>query len=434
MAMLQPLTTWLQQQGINPFFVELITFVVAVGLLLALGLLLAWVSRRFLAPWVEKLVIKTKMSWDDTLSELNFFRHLALLVPLLGCYATADLFFLDHPTILPLVKRLLIVLLVITMVRIINTIMQATHIIYNQTSRARNRPIRGYLDALRIVIYILATIFIIAVIADQSPWGILSVLGGLTAVFLLIFRTSLLGFAANLQLTGNNMMQVGDWITMEKYQADGTVEDISLHTVRVRNWDKTYSSIPTYAFMEDSFQNWRGMAESGGRRIKRALYIDMNSVTFCSADMLDHLKKFRLLHDYINNKEQEIAEDNARKEGDGHYYGRRQTNLGIFRAYVESYLRHNDNIKTDLTFLIRHLAPTPQGLPLEIYVFSRDQVWANYERIQADIFDHLLAIIPEFGLRVFQYPSGADLQLLPREQTAGKQPAEAVPAPPGSTS
>lgn len=432
MAMLQPLITWLQQQGINPFLVELTTFMVALGLLLFFGLILAWISRRFLAPWVEKLVLKTKMSWDDTLADLNFFRHLALLVPLLGCYATADLFFLDHPTILPLVKRLLIVLLVITMVRIVNTIMQAVQITYNQTSRARNRPIRGYLDALRIVIYILSTIFIIAVIADQSPWGILSVLGGLTAVILLIFRTSLLGFVANLQLTSNNMMQVGDWITMEKYQADGTVEDISLHTVRVRNWDKTYSSIPTYAFMEDSFQNWRGMTESGGRRIKRPLYIDMNSVTFCNAEMLDHLKKFKLLHDYISNKEQEIAEDNGRKEGDGLYYGRRQTNLGIFRAYVEAYLRNNNNINTDLTFLIRHLAPTPQGLPLEIYVFSRDQVWANYERIQADIFDHLLAIIPEFDLRVFQYPSGADLQLLPREQGAGKRLAEAAPARLGS--
>lgn len=409
MTLLHPLNNWLQEQDISPFFIEAINFATAVVLLIVLGFLLSWIARRFLAPWFEKLVFRTSLHWDDTLAHVGFFKRLTLLVPLLGCYSAVDLLFASQPAFLALFKRLIIASLVLITVGIFNSLLQAIQTIYASSGRAKNRPIRSYLDALQIIFYVLAAIFIVAIIADQSAWGILSVLGGLTAVFLLIFRTSLLGFVANLQLTNNNMMQVGDWITMEKFGADGDVEDISLHTVRVRNWDNTYTSIPTYAFMEDSFQNWRGMAESGGRRIKRCLYIDMNTVTFCSPEMLGHLQKFQVLHNYLATKEEEIAAHNA-QHPDQTCNGRRQTNLGIFRAYVEAYLRSNENISTELTFLIRHLAPTSQGLPLEVYVFSKDKVWANYERIQADIFDHLLAIIPEFGLRVFQYPCGADLQ------------------------
>ena len=420
MTILKPLNNWLEQQNISPFLGEAISFTVALAFLVLLGMLLSWVARRFLAPWLEKLVLKTSLQWDDALAHAGFFKRLGFLVPLLGCYSAADFLFANHPALLPLLKRLIIASLVIITVGVLNTLLQAIQTIYATSDRSKNKPIRSYVDALQIIIYVLAGIFIIAVIADKSPWGILSILGGLTAVLLLIFRTSLLGFVANLQLTSNNMMQVGDWITMEKFGADGDVEDITLHTVRVRNWDKTYTSIPTYAFMEDSFQNWRGMAESGGRRIKRCLYIDMNSVTFCSPEMLGHLKKFHVLKEYLTAKEKEIAQYNAQIDDNDIHNSRRQTNLGIFRAYVEAYLRANENINTDLTFLIRHLAPTSQGLPLEIYVFSRDKVWANYEKIQADIFDHLLAIIPEFGLRVFQYPSGSDLKNLaaPGHQTA----------------
>ncbi len=412
MPLFQILHDWLQQQGISPLIIQTLSMGLSLLLLALLALALSWLGRHFLAGWLEKLVLKSKLGWDDALAHSGFFKRLAALLPLLGCYLTTDILFLNQPTALLLAKRVFLAILVLLVVSIFNTLFQVAQAVYASSPLAKDRPIRSYLDALRIIIYVFAVIFLIAIIADKSPWGILSVLGGLTAVFLLIFRTSLLGFVANLQLTGNDMMRVGDWITMDKYHADGDVVDITLHTVRVQNWDKTYTTIPTYAFMEDSFQNWRGMTESGGRRIKRALFIDMNSVRFCSEEMLAHFKKFRLIRDYLQRKEAEIAAHNRLQADDADYNGRRQTNLGIFRAYVEAYLRANDKINTDLTFLIRHLAPTAQGLPLEIYVFSKDKAWANYEAIQADIFDHLLAIIPEFELRLFQNPSGADFAAL----------------------
>lgn len=413
MPIFQIINDWLHQHGISPLVIQTIDIGLSLALLALLALVLFWLCRRFLANWLEKLVLKSSLGWDDALAHSGFFKRLAGLLPFMACYLTADILFIAQPMALLLIKRLFLALLVILILRIINTLLEVVQTTLADSPLTKDRPIRSYVDALRIILYVLAVIFIIAIIADKSPWGIFSVLGGLTAVFLLIFRTSLLGFVANLQLTSNDMMRVGDWITMDKYHADGNVVDITLHTVRVQNWDNTYTTIPTYAFMEDSFQNWRGMAESGGRRIKRALYIDMNSVRFCSERMLARFKKFRILRDYLQHKEKEIASHNA-KEGPGMeaFNGRQQTNLGIFRAYVEAYLRAHDKINTNLTFLIRQLAPTAQGLPLEIYVFSSDKVWANYEAIQADIFDHLLAIIPEFELKVFQDPSGADFRTL----------------------
>ncbi|MDH3394006.1 MAG: mechanosensitive ion channel family protein, partial [Desulfobulbaceae bacterium] len=223
---------------------------------------------------------------------------------------------------------------------------------------------------------------------------------------------TILGFVASLQLAGNDMVRIGDWIEAPKYGADGDVVDVSIHTVKVRNWDKTIATIPTYALVTDSFKNWRGMTESGGRRIKRAIYLDMNSITFCSDELLAKFNKIELLRDYINSRQEEIDQHNQARAIDTSLpvNGRRQTNIGVFRAYVVAYLRAHPMIHQDMTFLVRHLAPTAQGLPLEIYVFSRDQVWANYEAIQADIFDHILASLPIFDLRVFQYPNGHDFK------------------------
>jgi miniconductance mechanosensitive channel len=245
--------------------------------------------------------------------------------------------------------------------------------------------------------------------------------GGLTAVLLLIFKDIILGFVASLRISANKMARVGDWIEMPQYGAGGDVVDVSIHTVKVQNRDKTITTIPTYALVSNSFKNWRGMSESGGRRIKRAIYLDMNSIRFCNAEMLESFGEYALLKDYLAAKRQEIETYNQARRLDpgATKNGRRQTNIGVFRAYIIAYLWANPKINQDMTFLVRHLAPPPQGLPMEIYGFSSDQAWANFEAIQADIFDHLLAIVPEFELRVFQYPSGRDFAGITANTPAG---------------
>jgi miniconductance mechanosensitive channel len=260
----------------------------------------------------------------------------------------------------------------------------------------------------------MAGIFIVSILTDKSPWGILSILGGFTVVLMLVFKDTILGFVASIQLSGHDMVRIGDWIEMPKYGADGDVIDVSIHTVKVRNWDKTITTIPTYGLVTDAFKNWRGMSESGGRRIKRSFYIDMSSIKFCTDEMLERFRKFEFIREYIEQKQKEIDEYNREHavETSQLINGRRQTNIGVFRAYIIAYLKKHPKIHQGMTFLVRHLEPTPTGLPIQIYVFSSDQAWANYEAIQADIFDHLLAAVPEFELRIFQNPTGHDFAAL----------------------
>jgi miniconductance mechanosensitive channel len=265
-----------------------------------------------------------------------------------------------------------------------------------------------------IIVYGIAIILILSILLGRSPKYLFTGLGALAAVLILVFKDTILGFVASIQLTANNMVRIGDWISMPKHNADGTVTEITLNTVKVQNWDKTISTIPTYALVSDSFGNWRGMEESGGRRIKRHINLDMQSVKFCTPEMLEEFNKITCLKDYINDRQVEISKYNESNKIDNSVIvnGRRMTNLGTFRRYLEFYLRNHPMIHDNMTFLIRHLQPTEKGIPLEIYVFSKDQRWANYESIQADIFDHILAVIPHFHLRVFQNPSGEDFKAL----------------------
>jgi len=252
---------------------------------------------------------------------------------------------------------------------------------------------------------------IISILLERDPTVLLAGLGAMAAILLLVFKDTILGFVASIQLSANNMLKIGDWIEMRSHGADGTVTDITLNTVKVQNWDKTISTIPTYALVSESFNNWKGMEESGGRRIKRAVNIDTGSIKFCDAQMLNRFLKFELIRDYVKKKENEVKEYNKTKKlsEDDNISGRRQTNIGIFRKYLEVYLRQHPMVNQDMTFLVRQLHPTPTGLPIEIYVFCKDKAWANYEAIQADIFDHIFAVIPEFELKVFQQPSGSDI-------------------------
>lgn len=287
--------------------------------------------------------------------------------------------------------------------------------LYLRTPQARNRPIKGYLQVLKIIVFIGATILTIATLVEQSPLLLLSGLGAMAAVLLLVFKDTILSLVASVQLTSNDMLRVGDWIEMPECNADGDVIDIALHTVKVQNWDKTITTIPTYVLISKSFRNWRGMKDTGGRRIKRSMPIDQNSVRFLTPDEVENLRRFRLLDDYLAKKDEELSKWNA-SIGDPArepVNTRRITNMGTFREYVIAYLKAHEQITDEFTMLVRQLDPTPLGLPLEIYCFTNTTNWLEYEAIQADIFDHLLAILPEFDLALYQEPSGLDVRTAP---------------------
>jgi len=295
--------------------------------------------------------------------------------------------------------------------RVAIAVLTAANEFYTRRPENRDRPIKGYVQVLKILVAIVTAVLILGTLLDRSPLIFLSGLGAMTAVLLLIFRDTILSLVASAQITGNDMVRVGDWIEMPQYGADGDVIDVALHTVKVQNWDKTITTVPTHKLISDPFKNWRFMSLSGGRRIKRALYLDMSTVRFLEPGEIDHFEQFALLGDYVRDKRAELEAYNAEAGRNPEINAdiRRLTNLGTFRVYVERYLRAHPHVHQDMTLMVRQRDPTPTGMPVEIYCFTNTTAWVEYEAIQADIFDHLLAIAPEFGLRVFQSPTGSDL-------------------------
>ncbi len=389
------------------------TVIVAV-IIFSLAILADIITRRIIVSGIKRIVRKTKTQIDDILIQRRVFHKIAHVIPGLLIYSTAGFIFSDYPVLGDFVTRLALIYIIIIILLSIDSFINALHQIYLTTPISEGRPIKGYVQVVKIIIYFIAIILIIASLTKESPGKLLTGLGAMAAVLMLVFKDTILGFVASIQLSANKMVVPGDWIEMPSHKADGTVIDISLNTVKVQNWDKTIATIPTYALVSDSFRNWKGMEESGGRRIKRSLNIDMNSVRFVDDEMAEKFKKIQLLKDYVVNREEEIRKYNEDNKIDGSILvnGRRMTNLGTFRKYVEEYLLQHPKIHNDMTFLVRQLQPDEKGLPLEIYVFSNDQAWANYEAIQSDIFDHILAVLPEFDLKVFQNPSGRDFQNL----------------------
>ena len=382
--------------------------------LAVLAYLVSKLTRHLMIPFFVRATAMSKSDWDDMLVKNRFFDPLSIMIPVLAVYSTVGILLADYPFVAEMVRRLCMTILVFIAVKMLNAVLYTVEDIYKRSEISKRKPISGYLSMVRIAMFILAGIFIVSTLADKSPWGIVSVFGGLTAIVLLVFKDTLLGFVASLQLVSNDMIRVGDWIEMPKFEADGDVIDVSIHTVKVQNWDMTITTIPTYALVSNAFKNWRGMSQSGGRRIKRALCLDMNSIRFCTPEMLEKFSKFSSVKEYLQKKQDEVLLYNKEHDLDGGSMsnGHQQTNIGIFRAYLKSYLINHPKINRHMTLLVRHLPPTPKGLPIEIYVFSSDQVWINYEDIQADIFDHIIALLPEFDLRVFQEPSGFDFQSL----------------------
>lgn len=385
--------------------------VIVVTVLMAI--LADYVIKRIIISTITRFARKSKTGWDDIFVRRKVFNRLAHLAPALIVFYSLQFIF-EAEKLVAFLENMVQAYMVILVLLVLDSVINALHEIYYTTPISKGRNIKGYVQVVKIVLYFTAIIMIISIFSGEAPKTLIASLGAMAAVLILVFRDTILGFVASIQLSGNNMVSVGDWITMPKFGADGTVIDISLHTVKVQNWDKTISTIPTYAMVSESFSNWRGMEESGGRRIKRSLNIDMKSVTFLDREQIDKFRKYFLLKDYITAKEKEIEEYNSSLNLDVSTVtnGRRMTNLGTFRKYLENYLLNHPKIHNDMTFLVRHLQPTERGLPLEIYVFSKDQEWAKYEALQADIFDHVLAIMHEFNLRVFQNPTGDDFRKL----------------------
>ena len=286
--------------------------------------------------------------------------------------------------------------------------------LYELSERGKERPVKGYLQVVKIIIYIIGAIIVIGIFTGQQPWTLLTGVGALTAIIILIFRDTILSFVASIQITSYDLVRINDWIEMPKYGADGDVIDISLNVIKVQNFDKTIVVIPTYKLIDESFKNWRGMKQTGGRRIKRAVNIDITSIKFLDDEMINHFEKFRLLSVYMKQKKEELKKYNEELQikPDEIINKRRLTNIGTFREYLKIYLKQREDVNADLTFLIRQLEPGPMGLPIEIYVFANTVDWAEYEDIQSNIFDHILAILPQFGLRVFQSPTSSDIQSL----------------------
>jgi miniconductance mechanosensitive channel len=381
----------------------------ALGIII-LAIIAAFVTRKFFLAGIKYFVGRTKTMWDDVLLKRKVFSRLSHLAPAIVIYFTAYLFepfdgLIEHFSTLYMIFAGLLAVM---------AFLSAVVDIYSTYDVSRYKPIKGYIQVVKIVLSVVVGIVVFAALVGKSPWYFLSGLGAMTAVLILVFKDSILGLVAGIQLSANDMVRIGDWIEMPKFGADGDVTDVTLNTVKVQNWDKTITTIPAYALISDSFKNWRGMSESGGRRIKRSISINMDSIKFCTPEMLERFESFGVISEYVRSKRAEIEAFNATLDTDISVVvnGRNLTNVGTFRAYVESYLRSHPNIHHGMTFLVRQLPPGEHGLPIEIYVFSSDQDWVNYEGIQADIFDHMLAVIPMFDLAVFQSPSGSDFRIL----------------------
>jgi len=391
-------------------FIENATIIVVI---IMLAVLADFIVKRIIIGAITALTKRTKNDWDDVFVKQKVFNRLAHLAPAIIIYYSLQYIFAAEKLI-TFLGNLTQTYMILVVLMVIDSVLNALHEIYMKLPISQGRNIKGYIQVIKIIFYALGIILIISILGNKTPTALMAGLGAMAAVLMLVFKDTILGFVASIQLSANKMVNVGDWISMPKYNADGDVIDISLNTVKVQNWDKTIATIPTYALVSESFNNWKGMEDSGGRRIKRSINIDMNSVTFLDESQIEKLGNFHLLKGYIDAKQKEIAEFNKslQLEEGTVTNGRKMTNLGTFRKYLEEYLQHHPMISKEMTFLVRHLQPTDKGLPVEIYVFSKDQAWANYEAIQADIFDHTLAILPEFDLQVFQSPSGGDFQKL----------------------
>ena len=384
-VVMQEVNHALLSMGVDEAMADKIDNFIIILFIIGIALLANLICRKIILRTVAKLVRQTKATWDDIVFNDKVMVNISRMVAPILIYISIPIAFPEHAdsALLDFLRRLCMIYILAVFLRFVSALFTAVYLVYSAREQYKDKPLKGLLQTAQVILFFIGAIIIISILIKQSPVVLLTGLGASAAVLMLVFKDSIMGFVSGIQLSANNMLKVGDWITMPKYGADGTVIEVTLNTVKVRNFDNTITTIPPYLLISDSFQNWQGMQESGGRRVK----------------------------DYVDETEKVVEEYNKEHHIDNSVLvnGRRQTNLGVFRAYLTNYLKNLPTVNQDLTCMVRQLQPTETGIPLELYFFSANKVWVAYEGIQADVFDHVLAIIPEFDLRVFQNPSGADL-------------------------
>ncbi len=376
--------------------------------------LIDWLSRRFILAAVDKFIRRTTVEWDDVFLENRVFHNIAHIVPILLIDTFIPIFFNEYPGFISLVDKITDMGFVWILVMLILSIISSLTELSKGKDQYVSIAVQSLSQLIKIVVILFAIIVTFSIILKIDLNSIFGALGALTAVIILVFRDTILGFVASIQMSASKMVKIGDWVSMPTYNADGPLIELNLMTAKIQNWDKTITSVPTYALISSSVKNWEGMSQAGVRRIKRSINFDVNSIKFIENDDLEKFTKYDLIKDYIQKKEKEIAEYNKSKvqNPDLVVNIRKQTNIGVFRKYAEEYLKSRDDISKEQTLMVRQLQPTEKGLPLEVYCFSTDTAWVNYEAIQSDIFDHLIAVANEFGLRIFQNPTGLDFMAL----------------------
>lgn len=407
------ISNWLLQFNLSVGTAQILGLVLSALYLAVLAWLANYATKRLITSVIHPLIHKSGAKWDDKLAENRVLIRFSHIVPAAIIHIFAPTLFDTHPQVIAFCQVVVNTYLIVIALLIIDGVLNFCRAIWDQLPVGKRFPAKSFIQAAKLVINLVGCIFILSAVLGKSPVVFFSGLGAVTAILLLIFKDAILGLVAGFQLSVNNMVMVGDWIEMPGRGADGDVIDVSLTTVKVQNWDKTITTLPTYALVTDSFKNWRGMSESGGRRIKRSLQIDLRTIQFADETLLERFKGIRILRPYLDEKLEDIQKYNADVADDLSELinGRRLTNVGTFRAYCVAYLRNHPKIhQSGMTLIVRQLAPGTTGLPIELYAFANDTAWANFEDIQGDIFDHLLSILPEFQLSAFQAPSGADVE------------------------
>lgn len=417
------LRDYLVDQGLSLFWAKHINLLIVLIFIGGLAYLFDRILRKFVVKLFVIFSEKTTTTFDDYLVQSRFPRYVAHIVPLLLLKALFPYVFEEFPFWFKIFNIALNVYGIVLILKIIRSVLRSSKNYLRTKEQYADKPLESYLQVILIFLWGVAGMFIVYVITGREVLSLFS-LGAASAIILLIFKDTILGFVASIQVSVNDIVRIGDWITFSKFGADGTVTDINLATVRVQNWDNTFTTIPTYSLIADSFQNWRGMQESGGRRIKRAVYIKQNSIKFLTPEKIEELKKIQMIKPYIEHRQREIERHNERVSADKSVLinGRNQTNFGVFRKYIDSSLRNNTGVNNNLMIMVRQLHPTPQGIPLEIYCFSADKRWENYEAIMSDVFDHIIASVPYFELELFEEPTGADIKKLkPKSPSQAKE-------------
>jgi len=405
---------WLANQNVDERYIEWVALGIDVVLLALLSLLADFISRRILVSIIHAAVKRTKATWDDYFFEQKVFKGLAHLVPAAIVFNSLTYILSDVPRMIPYFEKAVVVYTLILVVTVVNRTLRALENWLSQNEKYTNTPIRTISQVVRLLAFFGAAIALISILTGTSAGAILGAFAGTTAILILVFQDSIKGLLANFQIHMYDLVKVGDWITFSKYGVDGDVLSIDLTTVKVKNFDKTVSTVPATAFVQDSFVNWRGMSESGARRIKRNIHLDITSIRHLDEGLMDALKEIDLIAAFMNKRQGEIDNDNAGKDmkGASLLNGRRQTNIGLYRKYIEFYLSNHSGINNDFTLMVRQLQPTTEGIPIEVYCFTATTEWAIYEGIMSDIFDHLYAATRHFDLALYQKPTGADMRAI----------------------